>query len=176
MVDSIPRKEKILMDMRNSFPKQLAAGAIAILLLVAGGRMMKAFNPQPDPPGIWGMIGITPSDTMRLNVVNMQFSGFPPGPCNVTLKFLNSDGEVLKQQAVSIKSTEAVSLDLTGIEAGGGFRTEVHPVLAVPSTEATGCSAVGSVEVFNTSSGETTILAHPIFIPVQQTSAAQPGQ
>jgi hypothetical protein len=164
------------MNMRDSFSKQLAIGATAILLLVAAGRIVKAINPQPDPPGVWGMMGITPSDTIRLNVVNVQFSGIPPGPCNVTLKFLNNAGDVLKQQAVSIKTTEAVSLDLTGIEAGGGFRTEVHPVLAMPTTEPTSCSAIGSVEVFNSSTGETTVEANPIFIPLPASASSQPKQ
>jgi hypothetical protein len=147
--------------------------ASVILLLAAGARILKGFNPQPDPPGVWGMIGITPSDTLRLNIVNMEFSGLPPGPCNVTLKFLNGSGIVLKQQTISVKPTQAALLDLTGLEAGGAFRTEVHPVLAVPSNEPTGCSAVGSVEVFNTNSGETSLYAHPMFITLPPAAAAQ---
>ena len=118
------------------------------------------------------MIGITPSDTLRLNIVNMQFPGVPPDPCNVTVKFLNTTGNVLKQQNLAVKPTQAASLDITGLEAGGAFRTEVHPVLAVPSNEPTGCSAVGSVEVFNTNSAETSIFAHPIFITLPPTAAA----
>ncbi|MGA3077660.1 MAG: hypothetical protein ABSG56_28755 [Bryobacteraceae bacterium] len=161
------------MRIRSSIPAQLIVAASVILLLAAGARILKGFNPQPDPPGVWGMIGITPSDTMRLNIVNMEFGGVPPGPCNVTLKFLNGSGVVLKQQAISVKPTEAASLDLTGLEAGGGFRTEVHPVLAVPSNEPTGCSAVGSVEVFNTNSGETSLFAHPLFITLPPAAAAQ---
>ena len=161
------------MNIRDSIPARLTVAVSAILLLAAGARILKGFNPQPDPPGVWGMIGITPSDTMRLNIVNMQFSGFPPGPCNVTLKFLDSSGIVLKQQAISVKPSQAASLDLTGLEAGAGFRTEVHPVLAVPSNEPTGCSAVGSVEVFNTNSGETSLHAPPVFITLPPAPAAQ---
>jgi len=158
---------------RSSASIQVAAAVGAILLLAAGGTILKGFNPQPDPPGVWGMIGITPSDTMRLNIVNMQFSTVPPGPCNVTLKFLNGSGRVLKQQALTVKSTQAAYLDITGTEAGGGFRTEVHPVLIVPSGEPTGCSAVGSVEVFNTNSGETSLYAHPVFITLPPLAAGQ---
>lgn len=161
------------MNLRNSFATRMAAGATVILLLVAGGRIMKAFNPQPDPPGVWGMIGITPSDTMRLNVVNMELAGAPPDPCKVSLRFLDSSGTILKQQTLTIKPTQAASLDLTGLEAGAGFRTEVHPVLIVPSNEPVGCSAVGSAEVFNTNSGETSLLVQPIYIPVQQLPNAQ---
>ena len=159
------------LDIRNSMATQVAAVATAVFLLAAGARIMRGFNPQPDPPGVWGMIGITPSDTLRLNIVNMQFPTVPPGPCNVTLKFLNTSGRVLKQQTLTVNTTQAASLDITGVEAGAGFRTEVHPVLAVPSNEPVGCSAIGSVEVFNTNSGETTLYAHPIYISLPAVAA-----
>ena len=161
------------MNIRNSIPAQLVAAASAIVLLAAGAKILKGFNPQPDPPGVWGMIGITPSDTIRLNIVNMQFPSIPPGPCNVALRFLNTSGRILKQQALTVNPTQAASLDFTGLEAGGGFRTEVHPVLSLTSNEPTGCSAVGSVEVFNTNSGETSLFAHPIFIPLPTPAAAK---
>jgi hypothetical protein len=161
------------LKIRNSIPAQLMAAATAIVLLAAGAKILKGFNPQPDPPGVWGMFGITPSDTVRLNIVNMEFPGLPPDPCNVTLKFLNSSGIVLKQQTIAVKPAQAALLDLTGAEAGAGFRSEVHPVLVVPSNAPTGCSAVGSVEVFNTNSGETSIFAHPIFITLPPPAAAR---
>src|SRR4029077_16118182 len=65
---------------------------------------------------------------------------------------------------VTVKSTQDTALTITGAEAGGGFRNEVHPVLVVPANEATGCSAIGSVEVFNSTSGQTTLFAHPILV------------
>lgn len=139
------------------------AGTAVLVVLITGG-IVKAFNPQPDPPALFGMIGITPVDTMQLNIVNVELSGIPPGPCKVTLRFLDNSGVILKQQTVTVKPTQAASLTITGAEAGGGFRNEVHPVLQVPANEATGCSAVGSVEIFNSTSGETTLLAHPIYI------------
>ena len=160
---------------RTSIPVQLLVAVAAIILLTGSYKLLKAFNPQPDPPGVWGMIGVTPSDTIRLNVVNMQFSGFPPDPCKVTLKFLDSTGKILEQQNLTINSTQAVSLDYTPVGVAS-FRTEVHPVVSVPANESTGCSAVGSVEVFNTASGETIAYANPIYIPLPQTAAAPPRQ
>ena len=124
--------------------RALTIAAAALLVVFVSGRIAKAFNPQPDPPALFGMIGITPVDTMQLNIVNVELSGLPPGPCKVTLRFLNSSGTILKQQTVTVKPTQAAALTITGAEAGGGFRNEVHPVLVVPSNEATGCSAIGS--------------------------------
>jgi hypothetical protein len=110
------------------------------------------------------MVGITPEETLQLNIVNIQQVGAPPDPCRVTLRFLNSSGIVLKQAVVTVKPREAASLKLTGAETGTTFRSEVHPVLLVPANEPTGCSALGSVEVFNTSTGQTSLLVHPIYL------------
>jgi len=151
------------LNFRESMPIQLITAVAAIVLIAGGVRVLQGFNPQPDPPGVWGMVGVTPSDTIRINVVNMQFSGFPPDPCNVALKFLDTSGRVLEQRSFTINSTQAVSLDYTPVGVAA-FRTEVHPVVTVPSNEPTGCSAVGSVEVFNTISGETIVHANPIYI------------
>jgi len=143
-------------------------------MFLAGAKIVKAFNPQPDPPALFGMIGITPGETMQLNIVNAEFPQIPPGPCRVTLRFVNSSGVVLKQQTVTVKPAQAASLKITGAEAGGAFRNEIHPVLAVPATEATGCSAIGSVEVFNSTTGQTSIFAHPIYISLPPAAAATP--
>ncbi len=144
--------------------RALTFACAALLVVIAGGRIVNAFNPQPDPPAVFGMIGITPEDTLQLNLVNVEIPGLPPGPCKATLRFLNSSGVILKQLAITVKPTQAASFTITGAEVGGGFRTEVHPVLSLPSSEITGCSAIGSVEVFNTTSGETTLFAHPMYI------------
>ncbi len=151
------------LNVKKTNPIHLVAAAATILLLAGGLKIMKGFNPQPDPPGVGGMAGVTLSDTVRINVVNMQFPGFPPGPCNVTLKFLDNAGSILEQQTLTVNSTQAVSMDYTPVGAVN-VRQEIHPVVSLPANEPTGCSAVGSVEVFNNASGETTVYANPIYI------------
>ena len=45
------------------------------------------------------MVGITPGQTIRLNVVNVvppPTDGFPPGPSRVVLTFLNSEGQLFR--------------------------------------------------------------------------------
>jgi len=144
--------------------RTVAIAAAALLVIVASGRIAKAFNPQPDPPALFGMVGITPDETIQLNIVNVDLPGIPPGPCKVTLRFLNTAGVVLKQQVITVKPTQATSMTLTGAEAGGTFRSEVHPALLLTQNEGVGCSAIGSVEVFNTSTGVTSLVENPTYI------------
>jgi hypothetical protein len=76
--------------------------AAALIVTVAGilvwGSGVRAFNPQPDPPG-FGMIGISYGQTARLSVVNTAglLSGLPPGPCKVELGFLDDQGRFVRK-------------------------------------------------------------------------------
>ena len=56
----------------------LAAGAAAG---AARSRKAWAFNPQPEPPGRWGMFGIVEGQTARVSVVNTSGDPHvsPPG-------------------------------------------------------------------------------------------------
>ena len=145
--------------------KLVIAGA-ALALLVVGGRVMKAFNPQPDPPGVWGMFGITPPETARLNVVNLQLPGLaPPDPCTVQINFLDGSAHILKQQVFTMKPGQSAFLDITGVEAGATFRTEIHPFVKLATGTPVGCSPVSTLELFDTASGKTSILAQPIYVP-----------
>src|SRR5436305_5416831 len=104
--------------------RAVVLAGVALIMTLVGGRIVKGFNPQPDPPGVWGMFGITPSETARLNVVNIVLPGIPPGPCSVQLNFISATGTVLKGQAFALKPSQSAFLDITGVAAGGGFRTE----------------------------------------------------
>src|ERR1041384_4364242 len=79
----------------------LAAGAAA-----GGARSRKAwaFNPQPEPPGRWGMFGIVEGQTARVSVVNTSGDPrVPPGPCRVVLAFVDASGEVLKESRRALR-------------------------------------------------------------------------
>ena len=84
------------------------AGAVATGLIWQV-RRVRASNPRPDPPGKFGMVGITRGQTLRLNVVNLVTPPDPgrqvPPPCRVVLSFrdangrpfTDSDGQVLRR-------------------------------------------------------------------------------
>jgi hypothetical protein len=74
---------------------------------------VRAFNPQPEPPGRWGLFGIVADQTARVSVVNTSGDpgGYPPGPCRVTLAFVDVEGTVLKEALMTLRPGQATSLD-----------------------------------------------------------------
>jgi hypothetical protein len=105
-------------------------------VLVAG-----AVSYPPDP--VFGQLGVTSVQTVRLNVV-----AFPPSPCDGTLSFLNSNGLVVGSTlGVQLLAGQAASLDLPGtvVVTQSGQRAEVQPTVAVSG----GSSCIASAEVFN---------------------------
>ena len=144
---------------RMIHPKIMAAALAGVAVgLFWPGLSVKAFNPQPDPPA-FGLIGVDPFETARLNAVCAATplpGGVNPGPCDVTLAFLDINGRAINRVARTLQPGQAASLDLIGT-ASSSLRTEVQPF--VP---ATGSGFVLlSVEVFDSNTGRTTALLHP---------------
>jgi hypothetical protein len=132
---------------------------VAALAIVWGAITSHAFNPQPDPPG-FGMVGITPDQTMRLSVANVggcrQPNGLPPGPCRaqVELAFFDADGNVLKRDVRTIEAGRGVWFDCDGsvvlprVDAVG-LRTQVRPSVRVLADPPGGAVLNSTVEVFD---------------------------
>jgi hypothetical protein len=89
---------------------------VALLAAVAPSTSSppaRAFNPQPEPPGRWGLFGIVADQTARVSMVNTSADpgGFPPGPCRVSLAFVDREGVVLKETRLTLRPGQAASLD-----------------------------------------------------------------
>ena len=126
----------------NRIGKTYAVGAgAAMVAVIVWGVGVRAFNPQPDPPG-FGMVGISYGQTLRLNIVNTGgvLSGFPPGPCKVQLGFLDDSGRYVRKaggregftevvrKAGRLDSGQSMSLDVTSDDVlmDGAGRAEVR--------------------------------------------------
>jgi hypothetical protein len=95
-----------------------AGRRLAIVALLAGAAVSassraRAFNPQPEPPGRWGLFGIVADQTARVSVVNTSADpgGFSPGACRVSLAFVDSEDIVLKEARLTLRPGQATSLD-----------------------------------------------------------------
>jgi hypothetical protein len=96
-----------------------AGGRLAIVALLAAAAAstssprVRAFNPQPEPPGRWGLFGIVADQTARVSVVNTSADprSYPPGPCRVALAFVDVEGTVLKEALMTLRPGQATWLD-----------------------------------------------------------------
>jgi hypothetical protein len=124
-------------------------------------------NPSTD--FTFGMVGLGPSQTARLNIVNIGVATGSPLPCVLALAFLDSNSKVLKQTFVSIKSGQSALLDLTANEAGlneqkpdsaqrvqirgVGYNPLLAPGSAIP--QPLSCNLVPTLELFDAATGRT---------------------
>jgi hypothetical protein len=104
----------------------------------------------------FGMAGLGPGQTLRLNVV-----AFPPNPCRAAIGFLDSNGQTPQPQpgrTVALNPGQADHVDLSAASLGIqlGQRREFQPVVMIAVGDSVSqCAA--SVEVFETATGFTQV-------------------
>ena len=132
------------------------------------------FNPQPDPPKIFGQLGLVAGQTIRLNAANVLDPGttlLPPDPCRVTLVFFGADGNILAHSTQVLQPGAATFLDFSLPVTINSVRTEIRADVTVESL-ATSTTTLGislfppdpcraTLEVFDSDTGRTTALQSP---------------
>lgn len=166
----------------------IALVALASTVTIWEVRRVRA-NAPPDPDRTFGMVGITPGQTMRLNVVNLipppdpDRNGVPPGPCRVLLSFRDAQGQPFSDsngqpigRVVELQAGQSAFLDLnanlfsaplsTNADvASGPLRLQLRPFVRVLSTPPDSDKQVppgpcrATMEVFDNTSGRTSIFA-----------------
>jgi hypothetical protein len=144
----------------------------------------QAFNPQPDPPARIGAITLNPGQTLRVNArvikaVSPSNADVPPGPCRVSLSFLDGGGRNLGLGTiVLLRQGQATRLDLIGDELSSTANPlSVHPVVRLlpavqrPSSSAQTCAVAVTVELLDATGQVKAIVADPLL--VTQDSAEQ---
>jgi hypothetical protein len=123
--------------LRFGFHKSALAG----LLLFGGQFFAQAQTVSSGTPGVvvtTGIVGVTSTQTARLNVLNLQpvIPGVAAVACPATLEFYDDAGAQLKQLAVSnISPANAASLVLKPAipSAAVGARAQIRAVVFTPS-------------------------------------------
>lgn len=144
--------------------KKLSVFAVtAALSGLSGINFVQAFNPQPDPPAHFGMLGITHDQTARLNVVAQpnHVGDVQPGPCRVALSFRDRNGRLLSDFILTktLIPGQATFFDTVAI-SDPNLRKEIRPVvrvLANPPPVPACQGVVGTAEVFDVT-GRTSVL------------------
>lgn len=141
---------------------------ITMAMLLAGSPL--AASAQPYQPGVgFPILGIAAGQTVRVNALNLGLSSIPkPSSCTVTFRFLDAEGQILKETAVSLEPGKAASLDLSrGLLPGDG-RVDIRAVLlfgyfggANPPPEVLqrfDCNIVPSLEIYDDETERTTVI------------------
>jgi hypothetical protein len=98
-----------------------------------------AFSPNP----VFGMLGVTSLETVRVNVV-----AYPPNPSSGTISFVDENGvQIGGSMQFHLNPDQATFFELRG----SALRSEVRPLVTL-----TGGGGIASAEVYETSSGLTT--------------------
>ncbi|MEO8279158.1 MAG: hypothetical protein ABI564_05665 [Ideonella sp.] len=153
-------------------PARLSVGIAAAAMALSASVPALAFNPQPDPPGIWSMIGMVADQTARISVVMQPAErGTRAAPCTVTFNFLDSYGNklteattlVLLPAVLNFVDLKGRDLRLTNPTDRMQFRAEVHVLHNPPALRQ--CDGVAAnVEIFN-GNGRTSLITNPSFLP-----------
>jgi len=123
---------------------------------------------QADPFKAYSTIGLATGETMRLDVVNVGGTdGFPPGPCNVQIGFVNAAGVLLKVANGTVQDGHAAFITLTFAEATASTaapptRVNIRPALHTSAVPPGPCRIVSSAEVFDAVQGRTHLYAVPV--------------
>ena len=135
--------------------------AAVVATLTAGASLAGAFNPQPDPPKGFGMIGMVEGQTLRLNAVNIAV-GNPDereGRCLVSLGFADLAGQALGEVAdFELRPGEGVFADLSARDIPSpddAGRTQVRPVARTVGNP--NCLPVVTVELFGPEGAQTEV-------------------
>lgn len=152
--------------------------ALAAVSLVAGlvsypaAHLRAQFIPAlpSTPPYVtFGMVGITYSQSARLNALLLPTGGpVVAGSCQVTFTYLNDQGGTIASTTMPVTQGQAVHFDYPPLPVpiGGTTRTQIRgtvqaafvspsgsPVPAAPS-----CAVVPTMEIYNLATGQTTLV------------------
>jgi len=142
-----------------------AAAASATVMLSAPLPFVQAFNPQPDPPKLFGMVGLVRGQRIRLNATNVTGGpvGLPAGQGRVTLGFLGEKGQLLGeplQKLLDPGSSAFLELSFDELPAAAtAGRAYVRPfVLSARERHLPLDPCRVTLEVIDDETGKTTVL------------------
>ncbi len=151
------------------------AGAAALAgIFLCASQAHGQQNPLPAPPDFtFGMVGLAPGQTARLNVVNIGPATPSSIPCFMVLAFLDDSGKELTQRFVQVERGKAAFLDLPASDDGG--RVQVRAIgfnpLLIPISLS--CRLLPTLEVFDNDTGVSSlILTNPVLLRAPVLAAA----
>jgi len=138
-----------------------ATGSTAVLYPLGRFFLPTALS----PPQQFGLVGILPGQTVRLNLVNLGPSLYPNDPCNVEVVFLDKQGSTLATFPLEepLAPGAAASFDLNASSTFFDRRTEIQALVktSCPGQNSSPNSTLATLEVFDSLTGRTTVIQYP---------------
>lgn len=154
----------------------IIAAGMGIYFVPFAPQVVKAFNPQPDPPG-FGIFGITEGQSIRMNVVNTNLDSDYAPPCRAVMTLRDSIGRpVLRpngtpvNRVVELGRGESASIQFNGDNLPRGSDGMVHPDIKIQQADLVNGlppdPCIPSAEVINNANGRTQFMV-PFVITVR---------
>jgi hypothetical protein len=157
------------MKARNLFLTLALLVAVGVFFGASQASAIKEVDPRA-----FGMFGITPGQTARLNMVNIETEVLLPA-VQVELSFIDSDGNTLLQKVHTLHQGKAVALDLNGNLFAGRGRTQIRALARFVGTPDTRDdpffrNCLPTLEVVDNTTGRTSFI-----VPVRDDPFFQPA-
>ena len=148
----------------------IASAVVGVVGLFSVG--VRAFNPQPDPPG-FGLVTLVSGQGIRVSVVCSEHGARnrPVAPCHGDLMIHDMAGTVLATVRVALRPGQATSLPFV-IPRDVGGPIGIDPCW-VPNANNQG-HAIPSAEVFDTETGRTMLFLNPAVARLSELSVSMP--
>jgi hypothetical protein len=158
LVNVAPDANGFLPDLRPSVEVLDAATGKSMLLNPGAAA---GFNPQPEPPrgdSDFGLFNVITGQTARVEASFVDApSGFPPGPCRVTLSFYSGDGQLLSQSIQSLAPGATAQFDYPTTNLPANSRIRIRASVHVESEGGFLPCIMPAVEVFDNTTGKGSI-------------------
>jgi len=148
----------------------LAALAFVVTHLISA--RVRALPPEPSQSLAYGSVGIVDGQTVRVNV-SILSPAPPTDPTAVEIRFLASDGAVIRETAVQLAPGQTAFFDFSSASASAGasggrmqIRADVRVTIPPGPSETPASQLLSTLEVFENSTGKTSLLYPQAPIPV----------
>jgi hypothetical protein len=153
------------MQLKSKLLVSLAGAALFLAVgTIAQVRSTPTTSVVFNPTFSFGMIGLGPADTARLNVVNLIRTAVPLGiavvPCKVELDLYDGQGTRVMQKIIAnlgIGQADFVDVPRSAV-ATAGTHVEVSGVVKVESPQSFFCEISPTLEVYDSVTGATAVI------------------
>ena len=143
---------------------------LAVLVLATGHFIsggVRAVPPGPIDSFAFGAVGLVAGQTARLNV-SILSPAPPTDPTAVEIRFLDSNGAIIKQTIVQLAPGQTAFTDFSPADVAPGaavarmqIRAEVRVTITPGPQETTSGRLISTLEIFDNATGKTSFLYPP---------------